>query len=85
MGKFRKRPVVIEAFRIFIDETPAWFQRAMDAQKIWHTSLPEELMNIKTLEGVMQARRGDWIIQGVEGEIYPCKDSIFQATYEAVE
>ena len=29
----------------------------------------------------MTAGRGDWIIRGVEGELYPCKDSVFQATY----
>ena len=37
---------------------------------------------IATLEGVMHAREGDWIIRGVRGEFYPCKDNIFQATYE---
>jgi hypothetical protein len=40
---------------------------------------------INTLEGEMRANEGDWIIQGVEGEIYPCKPSIFAATYEPVE
>lgn len=40
---------------------------------------------IKTLEGVMHARLGDWIIRGVEGEFYPCKPGIFDATYEAVD
>ena len=37
---------------------------------------------VKTLEGDMIARPGDWIITGVEGEKYPCKDEIFQKTYE---
>jgi hypothetical protein len=37
---------------------------------------------IATLEGMMQARPGDWIIEGVKGEIYPCKPDIFEATYE---
>lgn len=40
---------------------------------------------IATLEGVMKARPGDWIIRGVQGEFYPVKDSIFRETYEAVE
>lgn len=40
---------------------------------------------IATLEGVMKARPGDWIIRGVQGEFYPVKDSIFRATYEPVE
>ncbi|MGC4707573.1 hypothetical protein ACOY2N_12660 [Enterococcus faecium] len=40
---------------------------------------------IKTLEGVMVAKTGDYIIQGVEGEIYPCKPDIFEKTYEVAE
>lgn len=39
---------------------------------------------IKTLEGVMTADKGDWIIKGVKGEFYPCKPDIFEATYEPV-
>lgn len=42
-------------------------------------------LSIRTLEGVMQADPGDWIIRGVQGEFYPCKPDIFEATYEAVE
>lgn len=37
---------------------------------------------VETLEGWMQGQPGDWLIEGVENELYPCKDSIFQATYE---
>lgn len=40
---------------------------------------------IRTLEGDMKALMSDWLIVGVEGELYPCKDSIFQATYKKVE
>jgi hypothetical protein len=44
---------------------------------------PDEIgLRIPTLEGVMEATEGDWIIRGVEGELYPCKDSIFRKTYE---
>ena len=39
---------------------------------------------IHTLEGVMRANFGDWIIRGVKGEFYPCKPEIFEATYEPV-
>ena len=42
-------------------------------------------MDIHTLEGVMHADPGDWIIRGVQGEFYPCKPDIFEQTYEAVE
>ena len=41
--------------------------------------------DIVTLEGVMRASPGDYIITGVQGEQYPCKPDIFAATYEAVE
>lgn len=40
---------------------------------------------IVTLEGDMAFGPGDWIIRGIANEFYPCKDSIFRATYEAVE
>lgn len=42
-------------------------------------------ISIKTLEGTMIASQDDWIIQGVQGEFYPCKPDIFEATYEKVE
>jgi hypothetical protein len=45
---------------------------------------PSGELVIPTLEGDMVARPGDWIIQGVKGEIYPCKSDIFAMTYDAV-
>ncbi len=45
---------------------------------------PDPYMRIKTLEGVMSASAGDWIIRGVQGEFYPCKPDIFEVTCEAV-
>ena len=44
----------------------------------------ENTFFIHTLEGVMQARDGDWIIQGLRGEFYPCKPDIFQKSYEII-
>jgi len=44
-----------------------------------------ERTEIKTLEGTMVGNPGDWLITGVAGEQYPCKDEIFRATYEEVE
>lgn len=44
----------------------------------------EQAMLIETLEGIMRAEPGDWIITGVKGERYPCKDDIFRATHEPV-
>lgn len=42
-------------------------------------------VEITTLEGIMRADPGDWIITGIKGERYPCKPDIFEATYEPVE
>ena len=48
----------------------------------YQTDVP---LDIETLEGVMHASPGDWIITGVNGEKYPCKPDIFEKTYEPVE
>lgn len=46
---------------------------------------PTDSLEITTLEGVRKASPGDWIIKGVQGELYPCTPDIFEATYEPVE
>lgn len=45
----------------------------------------DEEVEIETLEGVMKANKGDWIIKGVKGELYPCKPDVFEMTYEKVD
>ena len=79
--KFRKKPVVIEAVQY--DGT----LQSLEAFNIPSVSqyLGSDTAQIETLEGVMTARVGDWIIKGVKGEFYPCKPDIFEATYEAAE
>ena len=82
MAKFRKRPVVIDAFRALIDKPGQWFKDAVDRGDVWYQGGEHPYFTIKTLEGEMRAERGDIIIRGVAGEIYPCKPDIFEATYE---
>lgn len=90
MAKFRKKPVVIEAFLWTggpdQTEDPVWICDAIREGKVFFDKNRSEgvTMKIKTLEGEMTASRGDYIIQGVNGEIYPCKPDIFNKTYEAV-
>jgi hypothetical protein len=93
MPKFRKKPVVIEAVQftpaapLSLDKAPTWLVQAVFSGSVcYHQrgSLPLPYLTIQTLEGKMRADVGDWIIQGVKGEIYPCKPDIFDATYEAV-
>lgn len=82
MSKFRKKPVVIEAVQFRAGEQPGELAGDVTAGRIRY---PEDgTMLIETLEGVMCAQPGDWIIRGVKGEIYPCKPDIFVATYEEV-
>ena len=95
MGKFRKKPVVIEAFKLTYEMAtgsepcPIWFVEAVekDVVKVFVTEKinNSQYCQIKTLEGLMTANFTDYIIQGVRGEIYPCKSDIFDATYEKVE
>lgn len=85
--QYRKKPVVIEAFKFVADHTnthptvPDWFVDAVCAGLV--KAEPTTIL-IKTLEGVMRADPGDWIIRGIKGEIYPCKPDIFAGSYDPV-
>lgn len=86
--KFRKKPVVIDAYqfqnRVGEDDRPKWLLAAIRMKVIEfmpENNHPPHLL-IHTLEGVMKADIGDWIIKGVKGELYPIKPDIFSATYE---
>lgn len=88
--KYRKKPVVIEAFKWTGDvkqvEDPIWIVEAIKKGIVWFNNVGTENVNmeIKTLEGNHIANRGDYIIQGIHGELYPCKPDIFEKTYERV-
>lgn len=87
MAKFRKKPVVIEAWQYQPgnwSDKPGWLSDAVAAGAAWMQGGVSPYLTIKTLEGEMRAEVGDWIIKGVKGELYPCKPEIFGATYEAV-
>lgn len=97
--RFRKKPVEIEAIRVpllyehsitgkhvrevyhkDVSEIAEWcggFINSIDLNKL--------SIGISTLEGVMIASPGDWIIKGIKGEFYPCKPDIFEQTYEEVK
>lgn len=95
--KYRKKPVEVEAFKWTADslqeEDPIWIVEAIkkgtvkiianDSNWAPHDTIP--IMRIKTLEGIMCAKMGDYIIKGISGEIYPCKPDIFEKTYEIVD
>lgn len=80
--KYRKKPVVIEAVQwtgANVEEIEA-FANSNDV--MWYG---EPFIEISTLEGIMRASEGDYIIKGVQGEFYPCKPDIFAETYDLVE
>lgn len=82
--KYRKKPVVVEAVRYRIDEClPDWFMNAVTDNIIMTHG--GGTCYIKTPEGTMKADFGDYIIRGIQGEIYPCKPDIFKKTYVMVE
>ena len=95
--KYRKKPVVIEAIQWegtnnnevldFCDK--AEFRYAIRKPKNIFSNKPEiyeeMALFIQTLGGVHEAYIGDYIIEGVNGEFYPCKLDIFEKTYEEVE
>lgn len=93
MGKFRKKPVVIEAEQFnpkVAGGTRNGFEATVRTGEIFmdyevYADERGPFLLIPTLEGNMRADPGDWIITGVKGERYPCKDDIFQATYDAVD
>jgi hypothetical protein len=86
--KYRKKPVVIEAVQFTDDEpeTLIGLQEFMDSDvRVSYKNPENPVLKIETLEGVMDASIGDYIIKGVRGEFYPCKPDIFKATYEEAE
>jgi hypothetical protein len=93
MAKYRKKPVVIEAWQFSPPQygpytdlpdwiSPAWFAEEIERDTYGRERRGSTVIQVPTLEGVMTARVGDWIIRGVKGEVYPCKPDIFEATYE---
>lgn len=83
--KYRKKPVVIEAVQFKDDSADTIVEIQEFMQKNLEVSYEKPdnpVIKIETLEGVMEASIGDFIIKGVKGEFYPCKPDIFEKTYE---
>jgi hypothetical protein len=81
--RYRKKPVIIEAFQFGVDAQPEWSEHG---GKVMVVASPNKVCAyIDTPEGRMTAQIGDYIIKGVKGEIYPCKPDIFAQTYEEVK
>lgn len=88
--KYRKKPVVIEAFHWTEvpnkAKVPEWLKKAILSGRVKLKKLNDDFfIEIKTLKGTRKASIGDYIVKGVSGEIYPCEPEIFEQTYEKVE
>jgi hypothetical protein len=86
MSKYKKKPVVVEAIEwtgtnlgsvwLFMGEPPTGITVVPDQKDL--------LLKMPTLEDIMTARPGDFIIRGIKGEFYPCKPEIFRESYDMV-
>ena len=87
--RYKKKPVQVECFQLGYEDIPLWFQEAIKDNLVSNINAflenANEIIKIKTLEGIMTATKGDWIIRGIKGEIYPCKDEIFKETYDFID
>lgn len=91
--RYRKKPVVVEAIQwngLNLEEIKEFVGDSLiynisDAAWKVGKDAPTVHIKIKTLEGTMIANTGDYVIRGVNGEIYPCRANIFEKTYEVAE
>lgn len=88
--RFRKLPIEIDAILWTGDNIAEVTDFMCPQEPIYVNNLShmkftnaDDVVGIQTLEGIMVASKGDWILRGVQGELYPCKPDIFAATYEA--
>lgn len=87
--KYTKKPVTIEAFQMTPERRwdnngwPQWLHEAWQSGVLFiKPDGTSQYLCIKTLEGIHDVGWGDFIIQGVKGELYPCKPDIFEMTYD---
>ena len=84
MRRYRKRPIVVEAIQL----TEETFAECLEfiGDENWVEADKEEIMiSIETLEGISNASDGNYIIKGIAGEFYPCREYIFNSTYDLVD
>lgn len=89
MSKYRKKPITVDAYQLVNNHGkgsnyPEWLNMAIVDGTVTILRDKDKGMwaNIRTLEGIMRADEGDYIIRGIKGEMYPCKSDIFSDTYE---
>ena len=74
--KYKKKPIPLEVMQFTGDNL---------AEVLKFIAGDQKTITIPTIEGMMTAQKGDYIIKGIRGECYPCKEDIFLETYEPAE
>lgn len=84
--RYVKKPIPVEAVQVQkeMNEAPDWYFDAIKHNVI-HRPNSNTGLSVITLEGVMFAPWGSYIIRGVHGELYPIREDIFNETYEEYE
>jgi len=81
MKKFRKKPVVVEAYQ--------WHKNMGESEGVYQNPNSNPMLvgtyYVRTVNGYVPIQDNEWIIRGVKGEFYPCKPDIFEQTYEEVK
>lgn len=85
MAKYRKKPVVVEAWQLTEENIEAGIPDWINTNQVIIFGGANAFAEIYTREGTMQASYGDYVIKGIQGEFYPCKPDIFEQTYEKEE
>lgn len=85
MAKYRKKPVVIDAWQLTKENVEVGIPGWIDLDTVHIFDGVVLFAEIVTLEGVMQASYGDYIVKSVQGEFYACKPDIFEQTYEVAK
>lgn len=81
VNRYKTKPCVIEAIQYDgsnVEEIRKFIGESFEVKTI-------EGIYIRTLEGIMKASVGDYIIKGLRGEYYPCKPNVFKSKYEVIE
>lgn len=85
MTKYRKKPVVVEAFELGNDDIPNWFFSKQFEDDDYRVEIGKWACIIHETWGTKRVNNGEMIIKGTHGEIYSCKKEIFEATHDPVD
>lgn len=85
MAKYRKKPVIIDAWQLTKENVEAGIPDWIDTEQVSIFGEANAFAEIYLFELTLHVNYGDYIIKGVQGEFYPCKPDIFEQTYEEAE